>query len=145
MFSFNHFWAKYYFNLMKFAYILCKCCLMWPHQFDTTLHYRLHPPRHQADGASDAFEEYLLLPPDSTTRWMGHFGRSYFAQLFPCLFSHLSLCISILVSLRPDHIMTDLLCIKGPCPCFPSLSPPFSLAFISRSPGGHCFLQHLQS
>lgn len=50
--------------------------------------------------------------------------------LIPCIYllslflssiscSFLCLCISISVSLRPHHIMTDLLYIKGPCPLRP--------------------------
>lgn len=54
------------------------------------------------------------------------------------LLSHtaLCLCISISVSLRPHHIMTDLLYIKGPCPCVLSLPPPSSGAFINLSHRG---------
>ena len=43
----------------------------------------------------------------------------------------LSVSLSLFQSLGPDHIMTDLLYMKGPCPCVLSLSPPSSLAFIS--------------
>lgn len=49
------------------------------------------------------------------------------------VFCPILLSVSPYLYFRPDHIMTDLLYIKGPCPCVLLLSPPSSLAFISLS------------
>lgn len=47
---------------------------------------------------------------------------SLFLSVFLPLSLSLSSCLSF--SLRPHHIMTDLLYIKGPCPCVLSQPPP---------------------
>lgn len=47
---------------------------------------------------------------------------SLFLSVFLPLSLSLSPCLSF--SLRPHHIMTDLLYIKGPCPCVLSQPPP---------------------
>lgn len=54
-----------------------------------------------------------------------------FAVSFSVL-SFMQLSVPLFQSLS-DHIMTDLLCIKGRWPCVPSRSPPSSWAFINRS------------
>lgn len=51
--------------------------------------------------------------------------------IFSLIQLSVSLSLSLFQSLGPDHIMTDLLYMKGPCPCVLSLSPPSSLVFIS--------------
>lgn len=84
----------------------------------------------------------------SASQGRGHwyFGMELCSPLVAVTCSFLSLRISISVSLRPDHIMTDLLYIKGPSPCVLSLSPPSVWAFISLSRrGGKRFRQELAS
>lgn len=68
----------------------------------------------------------------------GYFSQLQFIYLvflsencFPVFFS-----LSLFQSHRLDHIMTDLQCIKGPCPWMLSLPPPSLWAFLSLSHRG---------
>lgn len=108
-------------------------------------HFKWTPPMH-LNGfwtAQTCLNCAWPLLPNSPTEFhqswgYGYFGRRDFA---PCLFSYslLSLCISISVFFRPDHIMTGQLYITGSCPCILSMSPPSSLAFINFSYWGDHF------